>query len=197
MPVKRCGLTALELIVVTVIILVVAGLVTSVSLKGIGNAKRKVCLSNLRSLAIAQMSYAADHDDFLPPYSWHGRNERVKDFKAATAPYGFKGDQWYCPLDQHARTTYRGEFGDHSETSYIFNVLVLRKNTANGVPVVRLSSIAKPSDTIWFADQGRSVKIENEWEYVGNHGTDSNGVYFDGHAKNFADPLAVAPPTPD
>jgi prepilin-type N-terminal cleavage/methylation domain-containing protein/prepilin-type processing-associated H-X9-DG protein len=198
--VKRAGLTLIELIVVTVIIAVLAGIITTVSLRAIGSAKRSTCLSNLKNLGLSIQAYAADHDDMLPPYFWVGGSSTANPsaFKSALKSYGMTESLWYCPLDQNARTTFPGEYGTHLESSYLFNVLWGIKANRNGVFSLKLTSVPYPSDTTLFCDQFTMEKDENgKWISLGNHGTDSNILFFDGHVKNLIDPVAMVPPPPN
>jgi len=65
---KRAGFTLVELLVVMAIISLIAGLVVPAVRRAQERAKQAVCMSNLRQLGQAFLTYASDHDGLLPAW---------------------------------------------------------------------------------------------------------------------------------
>ena len=63
---KQSGFTLVELLTVTVIIAILAGLLMPVLSKITGGANSTRCVANLRQIGTAMNAYANDHDDRLP-----------------------------------------------------------------------------------------------------------------------------------
>jgi prepilin-type N-terminal cleavage/methylation domain-containing protein/prepilin-type processing-associated H-X9-DG protein len=89
---RRRGFTLIELLVVIAIIGILAAMVFPVFARARESARKAVCLSNVKNIALAIQMYLADNNDTFPP-SEH-RQEVIDYF--ATAPGG--GDE--CRLGQ-------------------------------------------------------------------------------------------------
>lgn len=63
----RAGFTLIELLVVIAVIGILAAMVFPVFARARESARKAVCLSNVRSIALAVQLYLADYDDVLPP----------------------------------------------------------------------------------------------------------------------------------
>jgi prepilin-type N-terminal cleavage/methylation domain-containing protein/prepilin-type processing-associated H-X9-DG protein len=64
---KRRGFTLIELLVVIAIIGILASMVFPVFARARESARKAVCLSNVKNLALAVQMYLADNNDVLPP----------------------------------------------------------------------------------------------------------------------------------
>jgi len=85
---KGCkGFTLIELLVVIAIIGILASMVFPVFARARESARKAVCLSNMKNLALAMNMYLADNNDRFPP---NEHRQEVIDF-FATAPGG--GDE--------------------------------------------------------------------------------------------------------
>jgi prepilin-type N-terminal cleavage/methylation domain-containing protein/prepilin-type processing-associated H-X9-DG protein len=88
---RRRGFTLIELLVVIAIIGILAAMVFPVFARARESARKAVCLSNVKNIALAIQMYLADSNDTL--FTWEHRRE-VLDY-LATWPGG--GDGWACP----------------------------------------------------------------------------------------------------
>jgi len=64
---RRRGFTLIELLVVIAIIGILAAMVFPVFARARESARKAVCLSNVKNLALAVQMYLADNNDTLPP----------------------------------------------------------------------------------------------------------------------------------
>jgi prepilin-type N-terminal cleavage/methylation domain-containing protein/prepilin-type processing-associated H-X9-DG protein len=84
---RRRGFTLIELLVVIAIIGILAAMVFPVFARARESARKAVCLSNVKNIALAIQMYLSDNNDTLPP--WEHRQE-VIDY-LHTAPGGGSG----------------------------------------------------------------------------------------------------------
>jgi len=78
---NRKGFTLIELLVVIAIIGILAAMVFPVFARARESARKAVCLSNVKNIALAFQMYLADNNDTLPPYEH--RQEAIDYFAAA------------------------------------------------------------------------------------------------------------------
>jgi prepilin-type N-terminal cleavage/methylation domain-containing protein/prepilin-type processing-associated H-X9-DG protein len=77
---KRRGFTLIELLVVIAIIGILAAMVFPVFARARESARKAVCLSNVKNIALAVQMYLADNNDALPPFE---HRSEVIDFVGA------------------------------------------------------------------------------------------------------------------
>ena len=77
---RRHGFTLIELLVVIAIIGILAAMVFPVFARARESARKAVCLSNVKNLALAIQMYLADNNDTLPPAEH--RSEAIEYFSA-------------------------------------------------------------------------------------------------------------------
>ena len=87
---RRYGFTLIELLVVIAIIGILAAMVFPVFARARESARKAVCLSNVKNIALAIQMYLADNNDTLPPAEH--RSEVIDYFNAM--PGG--GDEEEC-----------------------------------------------------------------------------------------------------
>ncbi len=95
---RRKGFTLIELLVVIAIIGILAAMVFPVFARARESARKAVCLSNVKNIALAIQMYLADNNDTFPPAE---RRQEVFDF-FATSPGG--GDEGCGYTDDEHRT---------------------------------------------------------------------------------------------
>jgi prepilin-type N-terminal cleavage/methylation domain-containing protein/prepilin-type processing-associated H-X9-DG protein len=91
---RRTGFTLIELLVVIAIIGILAAMVFPVFARARESARKAVCLSNVKNIALALQMYLSDNGDAFPP-----REHRAEAFDYfATAPGGAP-DRWPGPCE--------------------------------------------------------------------------------------------------
>jgi len=89
MNTRRKGFTLIELLVVIAIIGILAAMVFPVFARARESARKAVCLSNVKNIALAIQMYLADNNDTLPPEE---HRQEVWDY-FQTAPGGGMGEE--------------------------------------------------------------------------------------------------------
>ncbi|HUT61021.1 MAG TPA: type II secretion system protein [Phycisphaerae bacterium] len=96
---RSTGFTLIELLVVIAIIGILAAMVFPVFARARESARKAVCLSNVKNLALAIQMYLADNNDTLPPYE--NRPEVLEYFD--TCPGGDHTPATMAVLDGHCQ----------------------------------------------------------------------------------------------
>jgi prepilin-type N-terminal cleavage/methylation domain-containing protein len=81
---RRTGFTLIELLVVIAIIGILAAMVFPVFARARESARKAVCLSNVKNIALALQMYLTDNNDTFPPYE---HRQEALDYSSA-APGG-------------------------------------------------------------------------------------------------------------
>jgi prepilin-type N-terminal cleavage/methylation domain-containing protein/prepilin-type processing-associated H-X9-DG protein len=146
---RRSGFTLVEILVVTAILAVLAGILFPVLAQARAQARTAACASNLRQLGMAFAMYAQDADERLPdfhvdslcaaraaqvPY-WHDRFCRglslmpgQLSYVGLLAPYLRSPWLTFCPADMDRMA------GGRDVTSYEYKVWLARGRTLAEVP---------------------------------------------------------------
>jgi prepilin-type N-terminal cleavage/methylation domain-containing protein/prepilin-type processing-associated H-X9-DG protein len=207
----RAAFTLVEMLVVIVILVILAGLLFVVYSAAKERSRRGVCASNLHQIGVAGSMYAEDHDGLFPPYtngygSGRGATPDPKPLFDAMAAYLARDSRaWFCPSDplagQHTPNQMYlpgkdvGSPGiDHFYTSYVFIRL------ASPPPNRGVMSFTPPAFRIWAFDDtfgggidfqcgGRGWMmgfLDAGWHKRGaggNHSVGANCLFVDGRVK--------------
>ena len=179
---KRTGFTLIELLVVIAIIAILAAILFPVFAKAREKARQSSCLSNVKQLTLAILSYAQDYDECLPPdgtLPLAGGYPSPPFWDQMLLPYLKNTQILVCPsagLSAGYTRTYRYNAGRNGTVPY-----------GTGVA---LATIQTPSSTIWLVDTfGGWLNNLNSWGVRGEgdiaaiHNGGVNLGLIDGHAK--------------
>lgn len=179
---KRPGFTLIELLVVIAIIAILAAVLFPVFAQAREKARQTSCLSNMKQMAIALVSYSTDYDETMPVAfprmpAINGGNSKDMPWDSQLQPYVKSVQVFTCPSDYVARAAsgsvpwYDGSFKNlrlNRSYSYVGRVatkqsgLVRDPNTGMsdwGINPSALARISAPAETIgvvesWSPNQG-------------------------------------------
>ena len=195
---KHRGFTLIELLVVIAIIAILAAILFPVFAKAKEKAKQASCLSNVRQLATAAISYAQDYDEALPA-SYQVLGAVIPETGGAYTywywliqPYTKNSQILNCPS---WRQYFLGYGWNYNYLTYAFP-----GSGGYGYGGCPLGLIASPAETIVLADSGAhkvssggwsngmayvitwAAEPDNYYVYL-RHNDVGNAAFADGHAK--------------
>lgn len=198
------GRTLIETLVVGVIIAVLSAVGTIVGIRAVSSAKDSGCVANLGTISKALRLYCSDHDDYFPPFGSLAADnpdpvlgQAINDprddlLKQVLRGYGAVDQTFFCPLDKHSGTSFRGVFGSFKNSSYTF---VLTKHffpekDFRAVPfsssqIDNPSGYAQAYDTTWMEPLD---EYREQLQALTAHEKFQNTVFGDGHVHREAVP---------
>jgi prepilin-type N-terminal cleavage/methylation domain-containing protein/prepilin-type processing-associated H-X9-DG protein len=154
--------TLIELLVTVTIIAVLAALVLGAMNVARDRGDAAQCVSNLRQLVTANLSYAAEHDGHYVPAQeptntirWHGvrsgPNGKFDPTKGPLAPYlGAEGRVKLCPALRHVLSD--AQSFEDGTGGYGYNATYIGGTPLDPFTPEVLAKITRPSTTMMFAD---------------------------------------------
>jgi prepilin-type N-terminal cleavage/methylation domain-containing protein/prepilin-type processing-associated H-X9-DG protein len=197
----RVGFTLIELLVVIAIIAILAAILFPVFAQAREQARRSVCLSNIKQIANATLMYAQDYDETMPIVSFGGlyRPATACRFRRGFTKLGVDGKQDYLLPVLSPYVKSEGVFRCPSATPGLFGEEGFKANwgqhywyfcggAADKTDVCgyQLAAFARPSEKTFVCDGNYSWHAKAGRLSVFTWGKDvgySNVAYVDGHVK--------------
>ena len=173
---RRRGFTLIELLVVIAIIAILAALIAPLVGSSIRQAKATKCVSNLRQIGAALMSYLKDNEMRFQ-MSWSAMAAPItqrEDWTTVTLPYGPDPDIFLCP----SRQPYSYTVADNTGRQQRGISFPLNYGVSYGLQKAKYSRITDASRTGAVADAGHDRFFTNEgkWGMPQIRGSEAMGV---------------------
>lgn len=175
----------IEILVVVVILAVLAALLYPVGKRALDNSRLTTCLNNLRQLSLASISYAQEHDGYLPSalgVFW--QRELAPYIGIQSTPSGVE----LYGSDPAQKTPFTCPFvgkNNNPRRSYGINYVLQQGEAVDGYVTDPILGIQMPSKTFLFADALNTSFISVVGNMSFRHPNDACGFAFaDGHVEN-------------
>jgi type II secretory pathway pseudopilin PulG len=149
--------TMVELLVTISIIAILATMLLPAISKSMTKARSVMCVSNLRNIGTATISYLGDSSDYFPPTITTGAApyfdamENYTGIKAATSKLGIKGAGiYYCPADVFRKNNVAD---DRMRFSYGLNGYT--DVSSSFTSMLKSGKIRNPGKLLYRADAGK------------------------------------------
>lgn len=183
----RKGFTLIELLVVIAIIAILAAILFPIFTAAQENARRTKCMSQLKQIGVATLSYADDYHGYLPVFSTSDGSEcypltyKLRNYVGGAGEYAGKSStgvtqtryrMWCCPSDNgwkplKIKPSYYVMFG----SSYMFNWNIYL--TAAPIKTAKMVSSCRSSKSLILYWDEISHPTGSTWV--------QNTAYGDGH----------------
>jgi prepilin-type N-terminal cleavage/methylation domain-containing protein len=187
----RAGFTLIELLVVIAIIAILAAILFPVFARAREQARKSVCLSNMKQIGLALGMYMQDYDQVFPPgglKSWEVTKKTDRNLLALQLqPYTKNTQLFHCPSDT-GWSTFKPTLFDSFGSSYTDAL----RNVWGGVDLQFKSeaAISSPSDRplLWDMNENWHPATGNLPASATDGRLQRNVLYADLHAKYHRDP---------
>jgi prepilin-type N-terminal cleavage/methylation domain-containing protein/prepilin-type processing-associated H-X9-DG protein len=162
---KRGGFTLIELLVVVGIIALLVGILLPALAQAWESAYRIVCASNVRQLALANTTYAIDHDNHYVPGAanfqtnlrrWHGRRNSTSEpfdpTRGPLWPYFEAKELKQCPAfteSDHSQGFEKGTGGYGYNNEYVGRS---KRDLIGATKGAKRGWFRRPNQTVMFTD---------------------------------------------
>jgi len=190
----RRGFTLIELLVVIAIIAILAAILFPVFARAREKARQSSCLSNLKQIGTAALSYCQDYDEMTPGHgcSWRDYSTSSGEtcWVAKVQPYCKNTQMFTCPSDPNVYAA-----PGRSQSGYGSNLNYVAPRAGR-----KIGDIQSPAETIWYADASRGyiraprccgitiitplcTQAPGVDNIVWRHNDGANFTFVDGHTK--------------
>lgn len=209
---RRPGFTLIELLVVIAIIAILAAILFPVFARAREKARASSCLSNLKQIGLAWLSYAQDYDETVAwrdvvadTYGFSGSQLYQFSWPAMLDPYIKNGQIWACPsASPKAVNQWPNGYSNYGFNDWFFGYYEAAWGGWGGVRSYDfrvkgkcgLAAIQRPAETVVCADMNPAYHGTTWWAFyhcnprpaAGNpmearHNDGVNALFADGHAK--------------
>lgn len=188
---RRYGFTLIELLVVILIVAILAAILLPIFGRAIESSKERSSVERQRQVIAASLLYAADHNDFVPPYS-NSRRDYVREgvtlpsmpeeWKLSLVRYANDEKLFYSPFDSIKSIREPGLYiSDTKHTSWETHLVLITESLKAKTGFMRLqtteplaSDFPYVVDLCWLSSGGVNECIRAERACM---------AYLDGHSK--------------